>query len=349
MENTKNITGGKKALLIVGIALAAIIALLFTVLLSLHIITPVLCNDFFADAKAEYVTPGLYEGLVPQGYAYVGEHNVYLQCGYMTDGKSASRIYVTDAKDTSDSYYVELCTEDGKPYTGHTGGMTSTSGFVWLVNDGEGEDNCVWVISLNDILSAKNGDNITLSTKFQSETRAACCFVDDKYLWVGEFNDGEKYVTKDTHAFTVNGEENNALICAYALDTSSKYGIKYQEVEGKDTFTPELALSVTDLVQGFTKIPNGFVLSTSYALTASHLYFYKDPTTGEADATIKINGKDIPVYFLDELTNDVKMPPMSEEIFVKGDRIYILFESACLKYVFGNFTHGIHIYSYGIN
>ena len=261
----------------------------------------------------------------------------------MSNVTSASRIYVTDTEDTSDTFFVELYTADGQPYTGHTGGITSSSGLVWLCNDGEGDDNCVWVFTLAELLDAKDG-KIILDTCFHAESRAACCFTDGAYLWVGEFNDGEKYVTKETHAFG----ENNALVCAYKIDTASKYGVEFETVDGNEIFTPELALSVTDLVQGFTKTPDGFALSTSYSVKASHLYFYSDVTKDAADASISINGKDVPVYILDDeaMIKDVMMPPMSEEIFVKGDRIFILFESACQKYIFGNFTHGIFTFSY---
>ena len=350
MENIKKLTGGKKIAAVIGIAIAAIILLLLIAVLCLHLFTPLVFNGFFSNAKEEYVIPGLFDGVVPQGYAYVGENEVYLMCGYMANGESASRIYITDAEKTDKTYYVELYTADGKPYTGHTGGLTSAFGFVWLANDGEGNDNRVWVMKLADILTAKNGDKIILETSFQTESRAACCFVDGKYLWVGEFNDGEKYVTKETHTFNVSGGENKALVCAYALDIDSKYGIASAKVDGKDIFTPKLALSVTDLVQGFTRTPWGFALSTSYGINPSHLYIYDDVTVGDPDASLEVNGIDVPVYFLDSdsLTKDVITPPMSEEIFVKDGRLYVLYESACQKYIFGNLIRGRHVYSYDL-
>ena len=348
MENAKKLTPGKIIGIIIGIVAAATVALLVTVLLSLHLFTPLVFHDFFGNAKAEYVIPGLYEGVVPQGYAYVEDKDVYLQCGYMKDGVSASRIYITNAANTKDTCFVELYTADGNPYTGHTGGITSGAGLVWLANDGEGDDNCVWVLSLADLMAAKDSGKITLETKFHSESRAACCFVDDEYLWVGEFNDGEKYVTDADHKFEVSGGENYALVCAYPLDTDSKYGVAFTEAEGKEIFTPALALSVTNLVQGFTATDDGFVLSTSYGLNLSHLYFHKDVTADAPDGTLQVNGADVPVYFLDNesLTDDVVMPPMSEEIFVKDGRLYVLFESACQKYIFGNLIRGRHTYSY---
>ena len=344
MSKLKNLSIGKKIGIICGAIIVAFIALVLCLLLALHVVTPLASIDFFLNSDPEYLTPGIYEGLVPQGYAYLDEEDIYIQCGYMSDGTSPSRIYVTSTEDTSDSFFVELYTADGQPYTGHTGGITSFSGLVWLANDGDGNDNCVWVFTLDELLNAKDG-KVILDTCFQPETRAACCFADGKYLWVGEFNDGTNYVTKESHAFG----ENNALICAYEIDTASEYGIKFEiTTSGKNAFTPVLALSVTDLVQGFTKTPDGFALSTSYSVKASHLYFYSDVTKGEADASIPVNGKNVPVYILDDeaMIKDVQMPPMSEEIFVKDGRVFVLFESACQKYIFGNFTHGIFTFSY---
>ncbi len=351
MENAKKLTGWKKAFAIVGITLGAIVALVLAILIGIHALTPVVFNGFYFNADAEYVTPGIYEGLVPQGYAYVDENKLYLQCGYMADGKSASRIYVTNSEDIDDTFYVELYTADGKPYTGHTGGIASALGFVWLANDGDGDDNCVWVMSLAELLSAKNGGKMTLKTSFQPESRSAYCFADGNYLWVGEFHDAEKYPTKDTHKFDVSGGTNSALVCAYKLDANSEYGIACEKDGEADVFTPELLLSVTDQVQGFTKTPDGFAISSSYAVSPSHLRFYSDVTKDTPDTALSVNGEDVPVYFLDAdaLTKDVQAAPMSEEIFVKDGRLYVLFESACQKYIFGNFTHGIHIYSYALD
>ena len=348
MGKRKNLTVGRKIVKWIGIVLGGLIAPVAVIALCLHLFTPLVFRDFFGNADREYLIPELGNGLVPQGYAYVPEHDVYLQCGYMTDGKSASRVYVTNAKDTKDTRYIELVTADGAPYPGHMGGITAAGDFVWLANNGKGEDNCVWVLSLAELLAAENGGTMTLTTKFQSEVRAAYCFADNQYLWVGEFNDSEKYVTDEGHKFKVSGGENYALVCAYPLDTSSVYGVAFTEADGKAVFTPALALSVTNKVQGFTRTPGGFALSSSYGLGISHIYFHEDVTKGEADSSIRVNSTDVPVYFLDDdsLTRDLSAPPMTEEIFVKDGRLYVLLESACNKYIFGNLIHGRHVYSY---
>ena len=339
--------------MIVGITLVSIIALFLIALLCLHLLTPTVYGEFFDGARVEYKAPGLSEGFIPQGFAIAEEGNVYLQCGYMKDSSQASRVYLTDVK-SGESYYIELYLPDGKPYTGHTGGITTARDLVFIANDGEGEDNCVWVITLEAVLGCEKEGKLILKNKFNPETRAAYCFADEDYLWVGEFYN-ESYPTDESHAFEVSGGINKALICAYALDDSSFYGIAYSTVfddeseEYKDVFIPELCLSVTDQVQGFTVDEGGrIILSTSYGMASSHLLFYSPIDKNDPDAMLDFYENDIPVYYLDadSLQRDVPMPPMSEEIFVKGDRVFVCFESATTKYIFGNFTRGRHIYSF---
>ena len=344
MSKIKDLKGAKKVFALFGIILGAIIAFLLLALLCVHLFTPVVFNGFFSNADAEYPIPGLGDGFVPQGLAYIEENDAYLQCGYMADGVSASRIYLTNAENSKS---IELYTSDNTPYTGHTGGITQYGNFVWLANDGEGEDNCVWVISLAEILAAENGGKVTLKTKFYPETRSAYCYADGDYLWVGEFRDDEKYPTAESHRFEVSGGTNYALVCAYRLDNSTEYGIAISD----NAVIPEFALSITDMVQGFTRTNDGgFVLSTSYGLNLSHLLFYNNTTADEADGSITVSGCEVPVYFLDSnnLSKDVTMPPMSEEICNKDGKIYVTFESASQKYIFGNFTRGRHVYSYCI-
>jgi hypothetical protein len=338
MKNNSSLSKriGKIALIV----LCAILALVLLVLLLAPLVTTIIFHDFFKDAEKEFRIPGLSDGVVPQGFTYLADDELYLQCGYMADGESASRIYIIPEADPSSARYVSLLDKNGNPYTGHTGGITSDGTLVWMANDGEGEDNCVWVMSLNELLSAKNGDEIKLETSFTSESRAAYCYVDGDVLWVGEFYRPVDYPTKDSHALTANGAEHHAIICAYTLDATSQTGIR--------SGAPRAILSVTDHVQGFARTQDGgFILSTSYGLSKSHWLFYDNVMENSADTSLNIDGTDVPVWFLDEnsLLRDLECPPMSEEIVIRDDRIYYLTESACKKYIFGSFIRGRHVYS----
>lgn len=182
-----------KTLKVWGISLAVIVAAVIVVVVIFMLIQPLLYKDYYSKAQREFPVAGLSDGLVPQGFTYLPEEGLFLQCGYMADGVSASRIYITDG--TGAGRYVELYADDGTPYLGHTGGITAGEKKVWLANDGEGSDNRVWAFSKEELLD-ENTSRITLSASFKPESRAACCFVYDGYLWVGEFRDAENYETK---------------------------------------------------------------------------------------------------------------------------------------------------------
>ncbi len=314
---------------------------LLAVWLLIQLVTTLIFFEFFNKSDKEFRTPGQSDGLVSQGFTYLPEQQFYLQCGYMADGVSASRIYVIPQNEPKEAYFIELMNADGTPYTGHTGGITAHGNFIWLANDGEGEDNCVWVLSLYDFFRLEAGQSYTLTTSFKPETRAAYCFVEGDYLWVGEFYRPGDYPTKESHTFTVNGgKEHHALIARYPIDTNTATGI----ADGG----PIAFLSVTDHVQGAARDQYGhFVLSTSYGLSKSHLFFYDDVLSGKNDDYLTVDGKNIPVWFLDDesLMRDLVCPPMSEEIVIHDDRIFYLTESASKKYIFGNFIRGRHVYS----
>lgn len=318
-----------------------VLSSLLALWLLIQLVTTLIFFEFFRKSDKEFRTPGQSDGLVVQGFAYLPEQQFYLQCGYMADGVSASRIYIVPKNEPKKAYYIELKNTDGTPYTGHTGGITAKGNFVWIANDGEGEDNRVWVLSLYDLFRLNAGESYTLSTSFQPETRAAYCFVDGNYLWIGEFYRAVDYPTKESHTFAVSGDkEQHALIARYTLDPNSATGI----AEGG----PNAFLSVTDHVQGAERDKYGhFVLSTSYGLSKSHLLFYGDVLSGKNDAYLTVDGQDVPVWFLDDeaLSKDLICPPMSEEIVIDNNRIFYLTESASKKYIFGNFIRGRHVYS----
>lgn len=329
---------------IIAIVLVCSILLVLLVLLSAHLFVPPIYYDFFSKAEEAYVTPGMDSKTVLQGYTYVDADEVFLHTGYMSDD-SASRIYIVDANDTSKVRYVELKNSDGSAYTGQVGGIANANGFVWITKS-EGDEG-VWVLSLAEILKCKNGDSIKLDTLFDIHCSPAFCHADGEYLWIGEFSDDGKYKTSEKHHFNVaGGEKNKGIITLYKLDKESNTGI--------DGELPEKIISICDKVQGMTIIPgksgkaDRIVFATSYSVSASHLIFYNDVTMNKADSKLNIDGTDIPVWFFDDenLEQDIKMQPMAEGIILKEKRIYVSFESASQKYIFGNFTRGRHVYSY---
>ena len=314
---------------------------LLAIWLLIQLVTTIIFFEFFQKSEKEFRIPGMSDGFVPQGFTYLPEQQVYLICGYMADGESPSRIYTIPKNEPEKAYYNELLKADQTPYTGHTGGIAVKGNYVWLANDGEGEDNCVWVLTIYELFRLHAGESYTLKNSFKPKTRAAYCFVDGDSLWVGEFYRPVDYETDESHTFAASGgKEHHALIGRYTIDETSEIGIV-------DT-TPTAFLSVPAHVQGAERDQYGhFVLSTSYGISKSHFLFYDDVLSNANDAVLPVEGKNVPVWFLDDdvLKRDLSCPPMSEEIVIYNNRVYYLTESASSKYIFGKFIRGRHIYS----
>lgn len=326
---------------IILIVLASLIALVVLVLLGAHLITPLRYFNFFRASDTEYKTPGMMDGAVLQGYAYDEATNTFLHTAYMKD-HSASRIYVVDGENTKDVKSIKLVYPDGKAFTGHVGGIAVYKDFVWVAKSDE--QTGLWVLSLKEILAAEDGSEIKLTIDTTVDCPPSFCYSDGTYVWVGEFNDDGAYVSDEKHNFEVaGGALNRAIVCGYLIDEGSETGIKSE--------TPDVVMSIPNKVQGMTYIDGKWVFSTSYGFSTSHLYYYTDVTKDTPDSSIEIDGVAIPVWFCDSenLVHDAQMQPMAEGIVTKDGKVLVSIESASMKYMFGHFTRGRHVYSYEID
>ena len=316
-----------KALKIIKKVLAWTFAVLVIVLVVLNIGVTVLYSDFFGNAQADFRIPGLTTGFVPQGFAYLQEADTYLVSGYMKD-HSAARIYIHQAgqKDR----YVALKNQDGSAYEEHAGGVAVNGDFVYLPGK-LGVD----VFRLKDVLAG----NATCVGKLPMEYDADCVTFHNGYLLVGDFYHPEVYETPQEHWLTTPaGDENKALITVYRAEENGQFGLNA---------TPVAVISIRDRVQGIGITEEGeIVLSTSYGFANSQLWFYD--WDAERQGSLLYEGKEVPLYFLDSenLNHCVQLPPMSEEIVCKDGKVYVLFESACTKYIFGNLIRGDRVYAY---
>lgn len=272
---------------------------------------------FFGGAKEEAKIPGLADGISPQGLCPVpenGEGYEFAMSGYMADG-SASRVYLV-GKDKNK--YVTF-TEGGKDVTTHFGGVTCT-GEEFLIASGK----TLLRVSFASVLGAESGAKLEAERAVQTDFNVAYCYfdADTQKLYAGEFYREKNYKTNEDHHLTVNGETNYAFIYEYSLEN------------GAIKETPDKVISVRALVQGIAVYGDKITLSTSYGLADSVFYTYENSLDGEASGTATVDGKEIPLYRLDSsnLKSALTAPCMSEEIFVRDGRIYILFESLCNKY-----------------
>ncbi|MBR4076876.1 MAG: hypothetical protein IKK25_08470 [Lentisphaeria bacterium] len=317
-----------KILIIAGKVLAWILALVAALLVVLNVGVTWIYSDFFGDADAAFRIPGLNTGFVPQGIHYLQEQDTWLVSGYMKDHSSA-RIYIRDAD--GNTRFVELMNGDGSAYDEHAGGVTVNGDYVYLPGT-VGVD----VFRLTDIMAGQTAKSIG---KIAMEYDGDCCTFYNGYLFVGDFYYPEAYKTPEEHRVTTPaGDENKAVIAVYKADPAAEFGIDPR---------PVAAISIHDRVQGIGFTEDGqIVLSTSYGFNDSQLWFYDSDEARQG--RVELMGNDVPLYYLDSvnLTHCVAMPPMSEEVVCKDGKVYVLFESACTKYLYGNLIRGTHVYAY---
>ncbi len=326
---------GKK---IVFMILGSIVGLLLLTLLGIKIGEKLRYLSFYQNAEKEFKMPGMADNLVQQGMVYVEEEDLFLVCGYMSDDTS-SRVYVVGTDGTVESY-TELRNADGSVYTGHTGGIEYYGNCVYITEGTKekGYDGGLDVFPLNEILHG--AETVNLQGRIKTYNNPAYCHIENGYLLVGEFYREIDYETLDSHRMqTPAGDQNNALITVFRLDDSEFH------VSG----APIAGITTTDFVQGMCVVDEKYiVLSTSWGLSSSHFYVYDAEKLTKEDESCMVDGNLIPIYHFDSasLVKTIEAPPMAEEIVYLNDKMYILCESACNKYIYGKFMSGNHLYSY---
>ena len=291
------------------------------------LIQPLLYGQYYQTMETEFKVEGLKDGFIPQGMTYVKEYDAWLYTGYMKD-HSCSRLYVLQ---DGEYRYIELYDEEGV-YDGHAGGISYGNDIVYIASGGSNETNRVYMFSLHDVLN-KNTDKIVMDQHFHPYSKASYCYVKDNMLWVGEFEDGGKYLTDESHHVNMN----RAIVSGYEIN---EFGLVDEKVD--------CVLSTGARVQGMAMDENGRIaLSLSYGFVSSHLQYYFELETQEV-YTYTIENEEVPMYILDNATliQDIKAPQMSEGIVFKDGRLYVLYESASLKYYFGILTKGRYVHSY---
>ena len=293
-------------------------------------------KDFSSISKKEFKIPGLDTTFVPQGMTYLETTNDFLVAGYMSSGE-ASRVYLIDGESGDTEKYITL-KNDGDVYVGHAGGITDYGDNIYVVGDKE-----VLRFSLTNLYSAENGDEVAIIDSF--ETGNGCDFVltYGANLIVGEFYKKDKYETPELHHIQTSNGLNYAMAYVYNLKADNEYGLESLEVQS--------AISMPNQVQGmtFTK-EDKIILSTSYSIPNSKLLVYDNVLRSEAEKSISINNREVPLYVLESsnLEKTLVAPSMSEELELVDDRVYVLFESNCKKYRLFNRTRLSNVYSLDI-
>lgn len=300
--------------------LVGIISLVVVAWGGLNIAKFAIYSEYYSINENVCKNPGLNDGFVCQGIAANEANNVFIVSGYMKD-HSASRLYITDKN--NESYFVSLST-NGKAFKGHAGGVATTGDNIYLASG-----DTIYTFSLSEVLNSENGAIIDIGGGIEVNNQASFVYTDETHLYVGEFHDGENYITE--HPYQTNDGKYYAIISRYPLN---------------DLTTPNKIYSIRNKVQGACFTPDGkVVLSTSYGLTSSVFYVYNEADAVDSGQTLD----GAPVYYLNNCLNEIKGPAMSEDLDYYDGKVITLFESACDKYIFGKFFFANKIVSLDIN
>lgn len=263
--------------------------------------------------------PGLGDGLVPQGLAWNASDGSFYTCGYMADG-SPSRIYRVDPE-TGSVRFARL-SSNGKPFHGHTGGLQCDGGFMYLADEGSG----LYFFGAD---FPGQDEALEIGEAIPVNNNSSFVFASGGFVYVGEFNDGEKYVCRND--FSYGGTTHKAIVSKYRAG---------------DFSTPVAVYSIGDQIQGFAVLGDGtIVLSRSYGLSPSRFLVYDGASQVATGRTM--HGAD--VVFLGEPSRVISAPPMSEDLDVRDGKVVYMTESASRKYLFGNLYFDRHIYALDVS
>lgn len=291
---------------------------------------------FFNNAQEEFAIPGLDEHFVPQGLSFVDGEDEFLVCGYMNNNQP-SRIYYISGENQEEVKYVTLKMSDSDAdYIGHAGGITSYGNCIWISGDGY-----IYRFTLSALKSADNGDSINMNGYLAIDNGADFLCANNGTLWIGEFYKEGNYDTANSHHLkTRSGETNRAVAFGFVIDEGRNIGLEpYKTKDYREIYLPKRALSLPDLVQGMSFTSDGeILLSTSWSVSDSILKYYDNVFSDDAHSKARYGAFSIDLWYLDNeaLINSKNIPSMSEELAIKDDMAYILFESGCKKYKFVN-------------
>lgn len=309
------------------IVVVALIALVILAVIAFNIYIRTTYSSFYDQAREEFPIPETNSGFVEQDIDYLEQADAWLFSGYMNK-QSTCPILRRDADGRVAKVYVRM--PDGELYGKYHGsGITSTSEYVFLTTDSG-----YVVLSADDVANAKDGDTVQVLGQRELGFAPAFLSISNDILYTGEFYDGGAYDTPEEHHMdTPNGERNSAIMYAFVPDPTGFFG--YSEL-------PEFVYSIPNKVQGVCVTEEGsMVLSTSWGLSGSHLLVYSNQL-GEQDDAFLVDGTEVPLRYLDSssLIQDILAPPMTEGVTVVDGRVYVGFESASNKYVFGKLYPG---------
>ncbi|MDD6284478.1 MAG: hypothetical protein PUB05_03840 [Firmicutes bacterium] len=289
-------------------------------------------STLFSLGVNEFELKELDGNYIPQGIDIAEKENWLIVSAYNSDETKRSIITVYDLSTGKKLKTLGLLNKGGSDYCGHAGGVACSDKYLWI-----SVSYAVCSIPLDSIKAAEDGDNISFTDMLKVPVLGSYVNISNGVMWVGEFYHTTAAATDGSHIYTATDETtHSAITLGYKLNNKFTNQICADDYDRSKYIIPNYALSVVDMVQGFTQLPSGeFILSQSYGSTAnSTLYFHSNPLSEKAESTFTVEGKTIPLWFLDgnNMTLSVTAMPMSEGIAAHGGKIYVLFESAAKSF-----------------
>lgn len=328
-NHKKNISITKKlGFILIGIcSFIALVLIIFVCCIKIPV------SDYYEMSKRDFKIPEIGKGFIPQGISYDETSGDFYLTGYENNG-SASPIYIVDRENKKLERKILMTNPNGSPSSIHAGGLSYYNGMLYVAG---AEASCLYVYNPADIRNASNGDNVSYTSAVDlsmggDNISVAFTTVHDGLLYVGEFYRNPNYLTNELHHVDTKDGKQRALLVGLNING--------------DQATPVVAYSLPDQVQGMCFDDKYIYVSTSYGLAFSKIYTY-DQSLLKQDGTISVLSTEVPLYKLDSdsLYMEHKTAPMSEEIEIVGNKLYILTESASNKYIFGKLTGANKIYT----
>ncbi len=290
-------------------------------------------QEFLDGSEKFAVIPGLKEGIVPQGVARNPKTGYVYISAYFTTSGTPSVILVLDETGTFVAEY-HMYQENGKPFTGHMGGICATEEYLYFSGPTVNGYYSVGELAFAD-LPTKGSHDITFANTVTLPIYASYLFYDDGMLWAGNFYlEGSYDLGKffNTKTSTSDGTSYGGYAAMFFVDEETK---RLTIPEGENYAIPTVTLAAPDKVQGFAYRDGKVALSISYGRNNNSTLDFFSIDISKGTKTFTADGKTYPMIILDN-TNRIKKVTamgMTEGLTLaeNGD-LLILFESGAEKY-----------------
>ncbi len=271
-------------------------------------------------------TPGLDSDYVPQGICQLDGSKIVLSYYDKSKTKGPSLLVVADVRARRVLGEFRLFDTDGKPYTGHAGGVAAGGRFLWTGSAGR-----LLRFAMPGEPAPKKAD-LHADAAFAVDSTAAFVCIDGRDLWVGDYSYGRRYPTPKHH----HARGRSAWAAMYRLDPKSERptATKTYRTGGRTVLRPDRVLFLPQQVQGMAFCGDVVALSISYGHKNSRLAFYRSPF-GSRPAQATTPGRaPVDAFVLDgkDCIKTIAMPAGSEGIAYGGRQLVVVFEGGSKHY-----------------